>query len=64
MASAASPNARLAARQRFGRGTRPGAMFAPRDDYQMTEEEMNEWERQEEEQRKKRQKDQAPGSGY
>jgi len=51
-------------RQRFGRGTRSGAMFAPRDDYQMTEEEMNEWERQEEEQRKKRQKDQAPGSGY
>jgi CheY-like chemotaxis protein len=51
-------------RQRFGRGTRAGAMFAPRDDYQMTEEEMNEWERQEEEQRKKRQKDQAPGSGY
>jgi CheY-like chemotaxis protein len=51
-------------RQRFGRGTRPGAMFAPREDYRMTEEEMNEWERQEEEQRKKRQKDQAPGSGY
>jgi CheY-like chemotaxis protein len=51
-------------RQRFGRGTRPGAMFAPRDDYQMTEEEMNEWERQEEEERKKRQKDQVPGSGY
>lgn len=50
--------------QRFGRGTRPGAMFAPREDYSMTEEEMNEWERQEEEQRKKRQKDQAPGSGY
>ncbi len=51
-------------RQRFGRGTRANSMFAPRDDYQMTEEEMNEWERQEEEQRKKRQKDQAPGSGY
>jgi CheY-like chemotaxis protein len=51
-------------RQRFGRGTRAGAMFAPRDDYQMTEEEMNEWERQEEEQRKKRQKDQAPGSSF
>ena len=40
-------------RQRFGRGTRANSMFAPRDDYQMTEEEMNEWERQEEEQRKK-----------
>jgi CheY-like chemotaxis protein len=51
-------------RQRFGRGARANSMFAPRDDYQMTEEEMNEWERQEEEQRKKRQKDQAPGSGY
>jgi len=51
-------------RQRFGHGTRANSMFAPRDDYQMTEEEMNEWERQEEEQRKKRQKDQAPGSGY
>jgi CheY-like chemotaxis protein len=51
-------------RQRLGRGSRPGAMFAPRDDYQMTEEEMNEWERQEEEQRKKRQKDKVPGSGY
>jgi CheY-like chemotaxis protein len=50
--------------QRLGRGTRPGAMFAPRDDYQMTEEEMSEWERQEEEQRKKRQKDQVPGSGF
>jgi len=50
--------------QRFGRGTRPGAMFAPREDYSMTEEEMADYERQEEEQRKKRQKDQPPGSTY
>lgn len=35
-----------------------GAMFAPREDYQMTEEEMAEWERQEEEDRKKRRKQQ------
>jgi CheY-like chemotaxis protein len=55
---------RRRSQQRFGRGTRPGAMFAPRDDYHMTEEEMNEWERQEEEQRKKRQKDQPPGSSF
>ncbi|MGC2330932.1 MAG: hypothetical protein WA581_05740 [Candidatus Acidiferrales bacterium] len=50
--------------QRFGRGTRASAMFASREDYQMTEEEMAEYERQEEEERKKRQKDQAPGSGF
>jgi len=49
--------------QRFGRGTRSGAMFAARDDYHMTEEEMAEYERQEEEvQRKKRQKNQPFGS--
>jgi len=51
--------------QRFGRGTRAGAMFAAREDYHMTEEEMAEYERQEEEQqRKKRQKDQPYGSGF
>jgi CheY-like chemotaxis protein len=33
------------------------AMFAPRRDYQMTEEEMAEWERQEEDDRKKREKE-------
>lgn len=49
--------------QRFGRGTRSGAMFAARDDYHMSEEEMAEYERQEEEQqRKKRQKNQPFGS--
>jgi CheY-like chemotaxis protein len=49
--------------ERFGRGTGAGAMFAARDDYQMTEEEMTEYERQEEEvQRKKRQKNQPFGS--
>ncbi|MFY9690106.1 MAG: hypothetical protein WA369_05285 [Candidatus Acidiferrales bacterium] len=48
---------------RFGRGTRSGAMFASRDDCHMTEEEMSEYERQEEEQRKKRQKNQPYGSG-
>jgi CheY-like chemotaxis protein len=40
------------------RDSRSGAMFAPREDYQMTEEEMAEWERQEEEERKKRRKEQ------
>jgi len=51
-------------RERFSRGAnRGGAMFASREDYQMTEEEMLEFERQEqeEEQRKKREKDKAPG---
>jgi DNA-binding response OmpR family regulator len=48
---------------RFGRETKRGAMFASREDYQMSEEEMLEFERtEEEEQRKKRQKDKAPGS--
>jgi CheY-like chemotaxis protein len=41
------------------RDSRSGAMFAPREDYQMSEEEMAEWERQEEEERKKRRKQQA-----
>lgn len=51
--------------QRFGCGTRAGAMFAAREDYHMTEEEMAEYERQEEEQqRKKRQKDQPFGSSF
>jgi len=39
-------------------GPKHGAMFASREDYQMTEEEMAEWERQEEADRKKRQKEQ------
>lgn len=38
-------------------GSRPGAMFASREDYQMTEEEMTDWERQEEEDRKKRERE-------
>jgi CheY-like chemotaxis protein len=42
---------------RAGRHSRRGAMFASRDDYQMTEEEMAEYERQEEEDRKKREKE-------
>jgi hypothetical protein len=40
------------------RDSRRGAMFASREDYQMTEEEMADWERQEEEDRKKREKEQ------
>ncbi len=44
--------------RRAARDSRRGAMFASREDYQMTEEEMVEWERQEEEDRKKRQKEQ------
>ncbi len=44
--------------QRAARNSRRGAMFASREDYQMTEEEMVEWERQEEEERKKREKEQ------
>ncbi|MGB0033878.1 MAG: hypothetical protein WBP79_00190 [Candidatus Acidiferrales bacterium] len=42
---------------RQARDSRRGAMFASREDYQMTEEEMVEWERQEEEERKKRDKE-------
>ncbi len=42
---------------RSGRHARRGAMFASREDYQMTEEEMAEYERQEEEDRKKREKE-------
>jgi len=46
-------------RQRIrARDSRRGAMFASREDYQMTEEEMADWERQEEEDRKKREKEQ------
>jgi PleD family two-component response regulator len=45
-------------RKRAARDARRGAMFASREDYQMTEEEMAEWERQEEEEKKKRQKEQ------
>jgi CheY-like chemotaxis protein len=45
------------------RDVRRGAMFAPREDYQMTEEEFAEWERQEEEHRKKREKELKEG-GY
>jgi CheY-like chemotaxis protein len=44
-------------RQRSIRHARRGAMFASREDYQMTEEEMVEYERQEEEDRKKREKE-------
>jgi DNA-binding response OmpR family regulator len=44
--------------RRAARDSRRGAMFASREDYQMTEEEMVEWEPQEEEERKKRQKEQ------
>jgi PleD family two-component response regulator len=42
--------------RRQGQSTRRNAMFASREDYQMTEEEMVEFERQEEEDRKKREK--------
>jgi len=42
---------------RNSRETRTGAMFASRDDYQMSEEELAEWERQEETDRKKRAKE-------
>ena len=41
---------------RFSRDFRHGTMFASREDYQMTEEEMAEFERQEEDERKKREK--------
>jgi CheY-like chemotaxis protein len=43
---------------RVRRDNRSAAMFASRDDYQMTEEEMAEWERREEEEQKKRRKEQ------
>jgi len=44
-------------KQRTSRHARRGAMFASREDYQMTEEEMIDYERQEEEDRKKREKE-------
>jgi PleD family two-component response regulator len=44
--------------RRAARDARRGAMFASREDYQMTEKELVEWERQEEEEKKKRQKEQ------
>ena len=43
--------------RRVARDSRRGAMFASREDYQMTEEELTDWERQEEEERKKREKE-------
>lgn len=42
---------------RTSRDSRRGIMFASREDYQMTEEEMAEFERQEEDDRKKREKE-------
>ena len=50
--------AKKRSRRRAARDARRGAMFASREDYQMTEEEMAEWERQEEEEKKKRHKEQ------
>ena len=44
----------------FAGSSRKNAMFASREDYQMTEEEIAEFERQEEETRKKRQKESKP----
>ena len=41
----------------FSRDTRRGTMFASREDYQMTDEEMADFEREEEEGRKKREKE-------
>jgi CheY-like chemotaxis protein len=41
----------------FSRDTRRGTMFASREDYQITDEDMAEFERQEEEDRKKREKE-------
>jgi CheY-like chemotaxis protein len=41
----------------FSRDSRRGTMFATREDYQMTDEEMAEYEREEEEGRKKREKE-------
>ncbi len=43
--------------RRAARDSRRGAMFASREDYQMTEEEMADFERQEEAERKKREKE-------
>lgn len=43
--------------RRAAKDARRGAMFASREDYQMTEEEMTDFERQEEEERKKREKE-------
>lgn len=51
-----SGNERRAKERRSGRERRRTTMFASREDYQMTEEEINEYERQEEEERKKKEK--------
>lgn len=52
-------------RVRSARDSRRNSMFASREDYQMTEEEMADWERQEEEDRKKREKEMKErGYGY
>jgi hypothetical protein len=42
---------------RFSRDTRRGTMFATRENYEMTDEEMAEYERQEEDTRRKREKE-------
>jgi CheY-like chemotaxis protein len=42
---------------RFSRDTRRGTMFATRENYEMTDEEMAEYDRQEEDDRKKREKE-------
>jgi CheY-like chemotaxis protein len=52
-------------RARSARDSRRNSMFASREDYQMTEEELAEWELQEEEERKKREKEMKErGCGY
>ena len=53
-----SSGRKLRRARRVARDSRRGAMFASREDYQMTEEELTDWERQEEEERKKREKEQ------
>ena len=51
-------------RKRGRRDMRKGAMFASREDYHMTEEELAEFARQEEEERKKREKELKERSHY
>ena len=56
-AASATLTAPAAAARRARSPQAPQLMFAARDDYQMSEEEMLEWERSEEEARKKREKE-------
>ncbi len=64
MSPCAPWSARWVEKEGTRRDMRKGAMFASREDYQMTEEEMADFTRQEEEERKKREKELKERSHY